>query len=177
MSPQRKICTLQQLLDLRARAAREGQTVVHCHGCFDIVHPGHVHHLQHARSLGDVLVDNTGRTLYGFTKDEAGTPTCADKCATAWPPLLVDNDTVPAGLDPKVFSVVARPDGKKQLKAGKWPLYRFSGDEKAGDVEGQSSGGVWFVVAPDGKLVKNAAGGSPTPAPAPTKPPAAGSGY
>ena len=57
MSPQqRKLCTLQQLLDLRARAAQAGQTVVHCHGCFDIVHPGHVHHLQHARSLGDVLV-------------------------------------------------------------------------------------------------------------------------
>jgi len=57
MSPQqRKICTIQQLLDLRARAARAGQTVVHCHGCFDIVHPGHIHHLQHARSLGDLLV-------------------------------------------------------------------------------------------------------------------------
>jgi len=30
--------------------------VVHCHGCFDIVHPGHIHHLQYARSLGDILV-------------------------------------------------------------------------------------------------------------------------
>ena len=57
MSPQqRKFCTLQQLLDFRARAAQAGQTVVHCHGCFDIVHPGHIHHLQHARSLGDMLV-------------------------------------------------------------------------------------------------------------------------
>jgi rfaE bifunctional protein kinase chain/domain/rfaE bifunctional protein nucleotidyltransferase chain/domain len=56
MSPQRKICSLEQLLDLRARAARDGRTVVHCHGCFDIVHPGHIHHLQHARSLGDLLV-------------------------------------------------------------------------------------------------------------------------
>src|SRR5687768_10889145 len=56
MSPQRKICLLEVLLDLRARAARDGRTVVHCHGCFDIVHPGHIHHLQHARSLGDLLV-------------------------------------------------------------------------------------------------------------------------
>jgi rfaE bifunctional protein kinase chain/domain/rfaE bifunctional protein nucleotidyltransferase chain/domain len=31
---------------------REGKTVVHCHGCFDIVHPGHISHLQEARSLG-----------------------------------------------------------------------------------------------------------------------------
>ena len=36
--------------------AAAGRTVVHCHGCFDIVHPGHIQHLQFARSLGDVLV-------------------------------------------------------------------------------------------------------------------------
>ncbi len=35
---------------------REGRTVVLCHGCFDIVHPGHIRHLQHAGRLGDCLV-------------------------------------------------------------------------------------------------------------------------
>ncbi|HMB96200.1 MAG TPA: PfkB family carbohydrate kinase, partial [Tepidisphaeraceae bacterium] len=52
----RKIVSLQQLLELRARAAAAGRTVVHCHGCFDIVHPGHIHHLQYAKSLGDLLI-------------------------------------------------------------------------------------------------------------------------
>ncbi len=33
-----------------------GQTVVHCHGCFDIVHPGHVRYLEFARRQGDLLV-------------------------------------------------------------------------------------------------------------------------
>lgn len=56
MAADRKLVNLQQLLDLRARAAAAGQTVVHCHGCFDIVHPGHIHHLQYAKSLGDLLV-------------------------------------------------------------------------------------------------------------------------
>lgn len=56
MPPQRKICSLDQLLKLRAQARDAGQTVVHCHGCFDIVHPGHIHHLQFARSLGEVLI-------------------------------------------------------------------------------------------------------------------------
>lgn len=56
MSAERKILSLDQLLDLRARATAAGQTVVHCHGCFDIVHPGHIHHLEYARSLGDLLV-------------------------------------------------------------------------------------------------------------------------
>ena len=51
-----KICSLRLLLDLRQSAAAAGQTVVHCHGCFDIVHPGHIHYLQFARSLGDLLI-------------------------------------------------------------------------------------------------------------------------
>ena len=37
-----------------ARAA--GQRVVFTNGVFDLLHPGHVRYLQHARDLGDVLV-------------------------------------------------------------------------------------------------------------------------
>jgi rfaE bifunctional protein kinase chain/domain/rfaE bifunctional protein nucleotidyltransferase chain/domain len=51
-----KILSMGQLLDVRLRAKQQGQTVVHCHGCFDIVHPGHVHYLEYARSLGDMLI-------------------------------------------------------------------------------------------------------------------------
>lgn len=56
LSPGRKIATLDQLIALRRDARAAGKTLVHCHGCFDIVHPGHVHHLEYARSLGDLLV-------------------------------------------------------------------------------------------------------------------------
>ena len=104
--------------------------------------------------LGDVMVDADGLTLYGFTLDTNGTPTCLDKCADAWPPLLVDGPDLPAGLDPNIFTVVERPDGSHQLKAGKWPLYNFAGDAEAGDVNGQGSGGVWFVLDPAAKLIK-----------------------
>lgn len=52
----RKTVSFVQLLELRAAARAAGKTVVHCHGCFDIVHPGHILHLQYARSLGDMLV-------------------------------------------------------------------------------------------------------------------------
>lgn len=46
-----------EVLARRLRAARRaGRTVVQCHGCFDIVHPGHVRYLRFARRLGDVLV-------------------------------------------------------------------------------------------------------------------------
>ena len=56
MPPTRKLCTLDELLARRQEARAGGRVVVHCHGCFDVVHPGHIQHLQFARSLGDVLV-------------------------------------------------------------------------------------------------------------------------
>src|SRR3954452_16190562 len=55
-TPAMKIRSLQRLLALREEARRAGRTVVHCHGCFDIVHPGHIHHLQLARTYGDLLI-------------------------------------------------------------------------------------------------------------------------
>jgi predicted lipoprotein with Yx(FWY)xxD motif len=42
--------------------------------------------------------------------------------------------------------------GKAQ--SGRWSLYRFSGDAAPGDTHGQGSGGSWFVIAPNGKLIK-----------------------
>ncbi|HUU86019.1 MAG TPA: PfkB family carbohydrate kinase [Phycisphaerae bacterium] len=52
----RKIVDLPALLDAVAEARRRGRTIVQCHGCFDIVHPGHIRYLQFARRQGDVLV-------------------------------------------------------------------------------------------------------------------------
>lgn len=34
----------------------QGRRIVHSHGIFDLIHPGHIAHLQGARALGDVLV-------------------------------------------------------------------------------------------------------------------------
>ena len=104
--------------------------------------------------LGTIVVDAKGMTLYGFTKDVDGTSTCNGACATAWPPVLVTGDIAVEGLDKGLFSVIDRADGTKQLKMGKWPLYRFSGDAAAGDTNGQASGGSWFVIGADAKLIK-----------------------
>jgi rfaE bifunctional protein kinase chain/domain/rfaE bifunctional protein nucleotidyltransferase chain/domain len=51
-----KIVTHQQLLARRAEARAKGLKLVQCHGCFDIVHPGHLRHLRHARAQGDLLL-------------------------------------------------------------------------------------------------------------------------
>lgn len=102
---------------------------------------------------GDILVNADGLSIYGFTPDTDGTPTCVDGCASAWPPVTVDGDGLPEGLDPAVFSVVAHPNGSNQLVAGGWPLYLFAGDAAPGDINGQGSGGNWFLSAPDGSLI------------------------
>jgi predicted lipoprotein with Yx(FWY)xxD motif len=117
--------------------------------------------------LGTILVDGSGRTLYGFTDDTDGTSTCFDACATTWPP--VPGDVTPsASLDASVFTTAQREDGTTQLVAGKWPLYTFSGDAAPGDVNGQGSGGVWFVVAPDGSLIQGEGGASEAPSEQPS---------
>ncbi|RMH14009.1 MAG: hypothetical protein D6695_02385 [Planctomycetota bacterium] len=51
-----KIVTHQELLARRKAARQAGRTVVQCHGCFDIVHPGHIRHLRFAKSQGDILL-------------------------------------------------------------------------------------------------------------------------
>ena len=102
---------------------------------------------------GEILVDRDGLSLYGFLNDVGGQPTCDGACADAWPPILLDGPDLPADLDPAVFSVAQRPDGSHQLRAGVWPLYLFAGDGQPGDINGQGSGDVWFLAAPDGSLI------------------------
>ncbi len=51
-----KILSPGELLRRREQARRQGKLVVQCHGCFDIVHPGHIRHLRQARAHGDILL-------------------------------------------------------------------------------------------------------------------------
>ena len=107
-------------------------------------------------ALGSIVIAADGMTLYGFTPDTGGTPTCYEGCATAWPPLLVDDPaaaSVGAGLDASLLSTVDRTDGTKQVKYGDWPLYYFAEDTAAGDTKGQGVGEKWFVVDAAGALI------------------------
>ena len=51
-----RVVSLDELLELRERWRRTGSTVVWTNGCFDVLHVGHLHSLEAARALGDVLV-------------------------------------------------------------------------------------------------------------------------
>ena len=51
-----KIKTLGELETLCRALRAEGKRVAHCHGVFDLMHPGHVRHFEAARAEGDVLI-------------------------------------------------------------------------------------------------------------------------
>jgi predicted lipoprotein with Yx(FWY)xxD motif len=131
-------------------------------------------HVGHA-SIGDVLVDSAGHTLYGFTNHMNGTSSCQGVCTQTWPPLEVGSawKAGPQVTAAKLHTSM-RPDGHVQLVAGKWPLYVFSGDSRPGDVNGEGLLGKWFAVRPDGTLLKN---GSVPATPSTTAPSGSGYGY
>lgn len=106
-------------------------------------------------SLGEILVDAEGMTLYMFDPDEQGASTCYDDCAAAWPPLVVDSDPVAGeGVDESLLGTVERDDGSMQVTYNDWPLYYWAEDEAAGDTTGQAVNDVWWVIGPDGEPIR-----------------------
>ncbi|MDO8530975.1 MAG: hypothetical protein Q7T26_02235 [Dehalococcoidia bacterium] len=109
-------------------------------------------------TLGTVLAEASGRTLYIYTKDERNKSNCAGACAQNWPPLLTSGDPKAGeGLTAGLIGTTARADGSTQVTYNGWPLYYFARDEKPGDVKGQNVGAVWFVANTDGAFVQNTA--------------------
>ena len=59
-----KIITLQEFSDLRQKFRAQNKTVVLCHGVFDLLHYGHIEHLQEAKAQGDILVVSVTAAKY-----------------------------------------------------------------------------------------------------------------
>jgi LPXTG-motif cell wall-anchored protein len=118
-------------------------------------------------SLGNILTDNQGKTLYLFLRDTPNmSSACYDRCATSWPPLLITegNPVAGEGVNGNLLGVLVRTDGSRQVMYNGMPLYYYASDTNPGDTKGQGVGKVWFVINLD------AAG---TPAPPPAAPPQA----
>ena len=103
-------------------------------------------------TLGAIVVDSSGRTLYRFDKDSASPPTsnCTGACAQLWPPVLVGTQISLSGIDRSLLGTIRRPDGSVQLTLHGWPLYRYAGDATPGQINGEGIGGTWFAVRPTG---------------------------
>lgn len=129
--------------------------------------------------LGEILVGPEEMTLYMFDNDEGGESTCYDQCAEAWPPLTVDDEAdATAGADVAAeLGTTERDDGSLQVTAAGHPLYYFASDEEPGDASGQGVNDVWFVLRPDGSVVRSAGSPTGTPTPSPTDTGGGGGGY
>lgn len=122
-------------------------------------------------SLGPVLVDSKGMTVYLLTADAPGHSSCSALCLDKWP--LV---SAPAGNVTSVpgvsapLGVTKATSGASMLSAGGLPLYTYSGDSAPGDTRGEgieAYGGKWYAVSPSGVAVKGSLGSAPSSAPAP----------
>jgi predicted lipoprotein with Yx(FWY)xxD motif len=121
-------------------------------------------------SLGTILVDGRGRTVYEFANDRTDASTCNGSCAANWPPVAAPSPlpTSLPGISGQV-GATTRQDGTHQLTVAGHPLYTFAGDSAPGQTNGQDKtldGGLWTVVS---------SAGAPVTATAPSAP--AGAGY
>jgi len=103
--------------------------------------------------LGEILVDQDGRTLYLFLPDDQGTPTCTGSCIGTWPPFEDDDVSAGNGIEAALLGSVERDDGSLQVTYNGWPLYYFAPDGSPGDANGQGIGGNWWVVSPAGDAI------------------------
>jgi predicted lipoprotein with Yx(FWY)xxD motif len=105
-------------------------------------------------SLGMILVDGSGRTLYLFEKDQPNQSACAGACAAAWP---VDHSSgtpkAGSGVTASMLGTIKRSDNTTQVTYNRHPLYYYAGDSGAGQQNGQgvdAFGAKWFAVTPAG---------------------------
>jgi predicted lipoprotein with Yx(FWY)xxD motif len=110
-------------------------------------------------TLGTILVDAKGRTLYLFMKDKNGKSACTGACATAWPPLLTKGQPKTAGrASASKLGTTKRSDGTTQVTYNSHPLYRFIQDKNTpGSIKGQglkAFGAEWYVLGAGGSAIE-----------------------
>jgi predicted lipoprotein with Yx(FWY)xxD motif len=114
-------------------------------------------------SIGSALVDSSGRTLYVFARDTKGHSNCSGACATNWPPEVSPaSPKAGSGVTQSKLTAIKRSDGSRQVAYAGQPLYRFSGDQAAGDTNGQGQnafGGLWYAVSASGAPLKSGGSG------------------
>lgn len=106
-------------------------------------------------TLGTIVVNGEGMTLYFFDKDtpNATSSACTGPCIALWP-AVTTTETTPAiaGVTGTV-STITGADGVKQVTLNGLPLYSYAGDKKAGDTNGQGYQNIWWVIDAQGAKV------------------------
>ena len=109
-------------------------------------------------TLGSILVDAKGRTLYIFEKDRSGMSACDTTCVKYWPPLV--SRTRPRagkGVQKAMLGVTRPQNSRRQVTYAGHPLYTFVGDKTAGQTSGEgltNFGADWYALAASGRAVE-----------------------
>ncbi len=113
------------------------------------------------KPYGAVLVNSAGHTLYVFAPDKAKKVTCVSSCASVWPPAKLSSGTKASASGQVKSSLLGsdpNPGGGRVVTYNGWPLYTYVTDTAPGVAHGQalnSSGGLWYVISPSGKVIKS----------------------
>lgn len=120
-------------------------------------------------TLGTILVNSQGRTLYLFQADMGSKSACTGACAAAWPPLVsTRKPTAGHGVKQSLLGTSKRADGTEQVTYDGHPLYLFAGDTASGQTNGEGStgfGAPWYALSPAGSQItapSSSSGGTPT---------------
>jgi predicted lipoprotein with Yx(FWY)xxD motif len=109
-------------------------------------------------SLGTILVDARGRTLYLFEKDRSGVSACAAACAKFWPRLTSQaTPRAGKGVQQSMLRLTRQHNGLRQVTYAGHPLYTFVGDKSSGQTAGEglnNFGAEWYVLAASGQKVE-----------------------
>ncbi len=126
-----------------------GGAIVDILGC-EVVEVNNEVSFANERLVGGPDSLTPGYTLYVFDNDlgAPGRSACNDGCATAWPPVLVE-DAEASGVSG--LSTIVRDDGSRQAAHNDRPLYFYAADSSVNATSGDGSGGVWWLV-PHGVL-------------------------
>jgi predicted lipoprotein with Yx(FWY)xxD motif len=110
-------------------------------------------------SLGAVVVDGEGMTVYFYDQDTkgSGTSACEGECAAAWPAVHAQSAAPQVDGVTAEVGTITGVDGELQVTVDGRPVYTYAGDASPGDVTGQGVNDVWWAVAPDGTAIMDAA--------------------
>ena len=116
-------------------------------------------------SIGTVLTNAQGFTLYWFAIDTPTKSNCNGSCVMYWPPVT-GKPTAASGVSlPGTWGTIKRSDGSTQATYDGHPLYTYKADTAAGQTSGNGlnvSGGLWWAMTPSGAKPAAAKSSSPS---------------
>ncbi len=141
-----KIISLDEMERKSSELREQGKRIVMCHGTFDLMHTGHIRHLQRAKREGDVLLV----TLTGdvFVNKGPGRPVFGESLRAETLAALACVDFVATNHEQAAMSVIARLRPHVYAKGSE---YRAVADDVSGNIirekqAVEACGGVIFFT-------------------------------